>query len=90
MLLLFVHGWSVTSTSTYGKLPKVLCKNAAKHNLDIDIKNIWLGKYISFHDEVTMSDLIRALEQALHDVVPEEFSDTIFLFPVLLIPPVAR
>jgi len=77
MLLLFIHGWSVTNTDTYGKLPRIISRNAHKYDLDIEIKNIWLGRYISFHDEVTMTDLIRALQQALHDTVPEIFVDNV-------------
>ena len=75
MLLLFIHGWSVTNTSTYGKLPRIISRNAHQHNLDIEIKNIWLGRYISFHDEVTMTDIVRAMHQALHEIVPEVFSN---------------
>lgn len=68
MQLLFVHGWSVTDTSTYGELPEVLSKEATKFDLDLDIKHIFLGKYISFHDEVMMDDIARAMDRALRDL----------------------
>ena len=68
MQLVFVHGWSVTSTKTYGKLPEVI-QEQAPANLGINIKHIFLGKYISFHDEVTVDDIARAFEQARIDVL---------------------
>ena len=50
--LVFVHGWSVTNLDTYGELPLRLKTEAAQQNVFINIKNIFLGKYISFNDEV--------------------------------------
>ncbi len=74
MKLVFVHGWSVTSTDTYGELPEVLV-TWAPENLDLDIVHIHLGKYISFHDEVIMEDISRAFERArLDEIGDEEFS----------------
>jgi hypothetical protein len=71
MILIFVHGWSVTDTNTYGKLPAVLEALAPEHNLDIDIQHIWLGRYISFKDEISMTDVVRAFNQALVDQIPD-------------------
>lgn len=68
MRLIFVHGWSVTTTDTYGDMPDVLAKASAEHGFEIDIKHIHLGKYISFHDEVTMDDIARAMDQALREL----------------------
>ncbi|WP_411991172.1 esterase/lipase family protein [Agarivorans sp. DSG3-1] len=68
MKLIFVHGWSVTNTSTYGELPQSLVAKSASVGLSIDIDHIYLGKYISFHDEVSMDDIARAMEQALKDL----------------------
>jgi triacylglycerol esterase/lipase EstA (alpha/beta hydrolase family) len=68
MQLLFVHGWSVTNTSTYGELPEALSAGASDHNLDLNIQHIYLGKYISFHDEVTMDDIGKAMDRALRDL----------------------
>lgn len=67
MIVIFVHGWSVTDTNTYGLLPEALTAQAGDYNLDIEIKHIWLGRYISFHDEVSVTDVTRAFDKALHD-----------------------
>lgn len=40
MIVLFVHGWSVTDTSTYGRLPEALSAQASNYDLDIDIQHI--------------------------------------------------
>lgn len=68
MQLIFVHGWSVTSTNTYGEMPRALSNAAGVYNLDLDIQHIFLGKYISFHDEVTVDDISRAMDHALRDL----------------------
>ncbi len=68
MLVIFVHGWSVTDTSTYGRLPEALAKQANKYNLDIEVKHIWLGRYISFYDDISISDVARAFNSALIDL----------------------
>ncbi len=71
MIVIFVHGWSVTDTNTYGLLPEAIAKQANLYGLDIDIKHLWLGRYISFNDTVNMGDIIRAFDRALRDVIPE-------------------
>lgn len=68
MRIIFVHGWSVTHTKTYGKMPQALSNSAAVYRLDIDIQHIYLGRYISFHDEVTVDDISRAMDSALRDL----------------------
>ncbi len=68
MQLIMVHGWSVTHTNTYGKLPQSIALLAQKSNLKIDINHIHLGKYISFNDQVTMDDVASALNHALHEL----------------------
>ena len=68
MQLIFIHGWSVTNTDTYGELPEALSEAAGDYGLQLDIQNIYLGKYISFHDEVTMDDIARAMDRALRDL----------------------
>jgi hypothetical protein len=72
MLIVFVHGWSVTDTQTYGRLPEALAVQAEEHQLTLDIKHIWLGRYISFHDDVTVMDLARAFHCALREQLPDE------------------
>jgi hypothetical protein len=68
MRLIFVHGWSVKNTNTYGELPQALSNAAAPYGLDLDIQHVYLGRYVSFHDEVTMDDICRAMDTALHDL----------------------
>jgi hypothetical protein len=63
--LVFVHGWSVTSTSTYGQLPEQLQRQAAAAGLSLTLADIWLSEYVSFDDAVTMADLVRAFDHAL-------------------------
>lgn len=66
--LVFVHGWSVTSTSTYGQLPQKLQQGAAAAGLTLTLADIWLSEYVSFDDAVTMPDLVRAFDHALRDL----------------------
>ncbi len=63
--VVFVHGWSVTDIDTYGEFPDRLKREASDNGLDIDIHNIWIGEYISFHDEVRMPDLVKAFDRAI-------------------------
>jgi hypothetical protein len=64
-IVVFVHGWSVTDTDTYGSLPHRLRAEAGSHGLSIKTEEIHLGKYISFHDEVRVTDIARAFESAV-------------------------
>ncbi|MFI4958463.1 MAG: phospholipase [Lysobacterales bacterium] len=66
--LVFVHGWSVTNTSTYGRLPSQLQQQAAAAGLSLALADIWLSEYVSFDDAVTMPDLVRAFDHALRDL----------------------
>jgi hypothetical protein len=66
-IVVFVHGWSVSHTDTYGQLPARLAKDAAGQGLSIKVKEIHLGRYISFHDEVRVKDIARAFETAVAD-----------------------
>jgi hypothetical protein len=68
MRLIFVHGWSVTSTDTYGDMPGVLSDAAGAAGITLDVQHIYLGKYLSFHDEVTMDDIARAMDRALREL----------------------
>ncbi len=65
-LVVLVHGWSVRNTGTYGGLPDRLKLEARRTtDLDIDVRNIWLSEYISFHNEVRVTDIARAFQEAL-------------------------
>jgi hypothetical protein len=66
--LVFVHGWSVTNTSTYGQLPRQLQQQAAAAGMPLTLADIWLSEYVSFDDAVTMADLVRAFDHALRDL----------------------
>jgi len=66
--LVFVHGWSVTNTATYGQLPQRLREQAAAAGIPLQLADIWLSEYVSFDDAVTMADLVRAFDHALRDL----------------------
>jgi hypothetical protein len=69
--VVFVHGWSVRNTSTYGQLPERLRSEAARRGTPIDVKHVWLGKYVSFRDEVRVEDIARGFQAAVaRDVLP--------------------
>ena len=68
MKLIFVHGWSVDHTNTYGGLPQALASASVDYGIQLDIQHIYLGRYISFHDEVTLDDISRAMHRALQDL----------------------
>lgn len=63
--LVFLHGWSVTSTDTYGGLPERLAAEYAARGQALQLRDIHLGRYVSFQDEVRMEDLARALQAAV-------------------------
>ena len=70
MKVVFVHGWSVTNTDTYGGLPAALAKNAPK-DLTIEVAHLYLAKYVSFSDEVMVEDIARGMQAAVAaEVVP--------------------
>ena len=70
MKIVFVHGWSVTNTDTYGGLPSALVKNAPL-GMDLTVQHLYLAKYISFADEVTVDDIARGAQNAISaEVVP--------------------
>jgi hypothetical protein len=65
LTLVFVHGWSVTNLNTYGELPLRLKAEAALSGINLSVKEIFLGSYISFHDEVRVNDISRAFKNAV-------------------------
>lgn len=65
-MVVLVHGWSVRNTDTYGGLPERLKLEARRSpDLDLDVRQIWLSEYISFHNQVTIPDIARAFQAAL-------------------------
>lgn len=65
--LVFVHGYSVTNLNTYGELPVRLREEGKRAELDIQVQQIFLGRYISFNDAVRMPDIARAFQTALEE-----------------------
>lgn len=63
--VVLVHGWSVTTTATYGGMADVLEAAAQADRIQIDIKNIYLSRYVSFKDEIRLEDISRAFEAAV-------------------------
>lgn len=76
MLLVFVHGWSVTSKDTYGGLPEAVQAAATAAGLAVETREISLSRYISFHDEVTLDDLAHAMDHAVRNDVPDNADAT--------------
>lgn len=71
MLIVFVHGWSVTNTNTYGGLPSALIKNAPLGK-EIKVEHLYLGKYVSFADEVNVDDIAHGMHHAVNnDILPK-------------------
>lgn len=68
MKLIFVHGWSVTHTNTYGELAESLTSVSNNYGVSLQIDHINLAQYVSFHDEVTVDDISRAMDRALRDL----------------------
>ncbi|CDZ76417.1 hypothetical protein BN59_00686 [Legionella massiliensis] len=72
MIVIFVHGWSVTHTNTYGELPQWLESQSKAGKMDIQVGNIYLGHYISFDDTLTIDDIARAFNHAVRDEITEK------------------
>ncbi|TAL60201.1 MAG: phospholipase [Legionella sp.] len=72
MIVIFIHGWSVTHTNTYGELPQWLERQSREGHLDIQVGNIYLGRYISFNDTVKIDDIARAFDQAVRDEMADK------------------
>src|SRR5881394_1297154 len=71
MHVIFVHGWSVQNTDTYGELPAWLQEQGVEH----DVQNVYLGKYISFDDTVTVDDIARAFNNAVTEALGASIKD---------------
>lgn len=64
MRIVFVHGWSVTHTNTYGGLPAAVA-NFAPKSLNVTVQELLLARYVSFSDEVTVDDIARGMQNAI-------------------------
>ncbi|MCX6609360.1 MAG: hypothetical protein NTW74_00735 [Acidobacteria bacterium] len=67
MELVFVHGYSVRNTATYGDLPSRLESELARRGHTVRLDHIYLGKYVSFNDQVSLDDLSLAFETAVRE-----------------------
>jgi len=71
LLLVFVHGYSVTNLDTYGELPLRLRSEALERGIDASIENIYLGRYVTFNDEVRLDDVSKAMQAAIEQQIPK-------------------
>lgn len=69
LTVVFVHGWSVTNLDTYGELPLRLREEGKINGLDIQVEEIFLGRYISFNDAVKVPDISRAFRTAVKEQI---------------------
>lgn len=80
LLVVFVHGWSVTSTETYGALPARLKSEVARSGgPKLDVQHIHLGQYVSFRDEVKLADIARGFDVAMSAVLEKAGSGRRFV-----------
>ncbi|MBL7480114.1 phospholipase PlaB [Legionella bononiensis] len=75
MIVIFVHGWSATHTNTYGELPQWLERQSNEGKLKIQVGNIYLGRYISFVDSITIDDIARAFDHAVRDEIADQLRE---------------
>jgi hypothetical protein len=74
IVLVVVHGWSVTSKDTYGELPEAIQAAADAAGIEVKLESIQLSRYISFRDEITMDDIARGMNHAVRDQNLQRFS----------------
>ncbi len=70
--VLLLHGYNVTSTKTYGVLPQRL------KSLGYKVKNVYLSKYVTLDDDLTLADIVRGFQAALVDVYGPKFESQEF------------
>lgn len=66
--IFLIHGWSVRTTETYQALHLKL----AEHGFEL--KNIYLGRYVSLENEVEIRDISKAMQRALHEELSGDWS----------------
>jgi len=71
LIIAFVHGYSVTRFETYGELPLRIKNEAMSHGFNLRIEEVFLGRYITFHDKVQLKDVSMALNQAIKQQIPK-------------------
>jgi len=68
-----VHGWSVRTTKTYQSIHNKL----AEHGFQL--KDVFLGQYVSLENEVQISDISKALHNALDDELAGDWNQEFHL-----------
>lgn len=59
--IFLIHGWSVRTTETYQALHLKLAEEG------FELKNIYLGRYVSLENEVEIRDISKAMHKALSE-----------------------
>lgn len=67
MDVVLVHGYNVTSTKTYGVLPHRL------KSMGHTVKDVYLSKYVTLDDDLTLADIVKAFNAALTDTLGAGF-----------------
>jgi hypothetical protein len=76
MHIVLVHGWSVFDTSTYGELPaRLVAESKAGPLPDVTVQTVWLGRYVSFKDEVRMPDLALGFQAAYEREISQNLKE---------------
>ncbi len=68
-----VHGWSVRTTQTYQALHLKLSEQG------FELKDIYLGRYVSIENEIEISDISKALHNALDKELAGDWSQEFHL-----------
>lgn len=63
-----IHGWSVKKTATYQALHLKLAANG------FDLKEIYLGRYVTLENEVEIRDIAKALHNALTEELNNDWT----------------
>ena len=61
--------------STYGHFPERLVAEAKKSGWPLQVRHVFLAKYVSFRDEVTVDDIVRGFENAIRSELGDAIKD---------------
>ena len=68
-----IHGWSVRTTQTYQSLHLKLAENG------FELQDVFLGRYVSLENEIEISDISKALHNALDTALEGNWDQTFHL-----------
>ena len=75
--IIIIHGWS-DHCDSFEPLGQ-----AVQQIVGRDVKNIWLGNYVSLDDDIEMGDLVRGMQLAWNDAeLPDQWGQTRLKRPV--------